>query len=239
MSGFPRLAMDRECHALSGLTDRGSVSVEQRVELVLLYGECNRNAEATARKFNSINAGVKPISSRYVRWLLQKFQKTGIVSDAKRTGKPAVCTDDISAFSVIQETEENPGSSTRRIAQCCGISRSSVSRILKREKFKRFVEHQLHQLHVEDLERRYDFCRLFLDRIDVSSVLFTDEAVFTMFGRVSKAYFWARSNPHRYRAARSQKKPKLMVWAGIVGRQLIGPYFFSRNVTGEKHFIYV
>lgn len=216
-----------------------SIALEHRVELIMLYGECGRNAEATARKFNTIHAGGNTIPGRYVRWLVEKFKKTGIVVDLKKTGRPATASNDITALSVIKETEANPGSSLIRIAQTCGTSRSSVQRILKREKFKRYVEQQMHELRTGDTDKRFEFCSFFLNKIDISSVIFTDEAMFSLHGRVSKVYTWARSNPRRYTALRSQQNPKLMVWVGIIGNQIVGPHFFSGHVTGKCFLISV
>ncbi|CAI2737874.1 unnamed protein product, partial [Dicrocoelium dendriticum] len=64
----------------------------------------------------------------------------------------------------------------------------------------------------------------------IHSVMFTDESVFHLHG-TDKQHFWASSNPRRYTASRIQHSAKLMIWAGITGQKIVGPFFFSRNVT--------
>ena len=209
------------------------IALQHRMELIILYGECNRNAEATARRFNEIYSGMQPIGGRYVRRLINKFMRCGFVADMKIPGRPPSVSD-VSGYFVIREAEENPRSSTRRIAQACDVSHTTAWRILKKAKMRRYVEHQTQRLYNGDLDVRFNFCKHFLEKIDINSVVFTDEAVFSLYGRVSKVYFWARSNPRRYRASKTQQNPKLMVWVGIIGRRLIGPYFFSSSVTGER-----
>lgn len=48
---------------------------------------------------------------------------------------------------------------------------------------------------------------------------------------------WANENPHWHveANARSQAGERIMAWAGIIGNDMIGPFFFTNNVTGPSY----
>lgn len=217
-----------------------SVSMDHRIRIVYLYAECGYNAEAAARRFNSIYAGIRCVSAGYVRKLVSKFNKRGSVHDGIRSGRPRTSTDQFSAHTVIQEAESTTSLSIERIAVHCHTTKYAVRRIFKENKMRRFPERHLQELRIEDPQKRYRFCTWFLEYRDVFSVLFTDEAIFHLYGKVEKDWFWARTNPRRYRPIHIQRSPKVMVWAGILGTKIIGPYFIYGNINGElkSHLIY-
>ena len=89
----------------------------------------------------------------------------------------------------------------------------------------------------EDPVKRVNFCSWFLEEIDILSVVFTDEAIFHLHGQVTRTRYWSTCNPRRYIASRTQSNAKVMVWAGILGTRIIGPYFFTGNVNGKSVFL--
>lgn len=212
------------------------VSTDYRIEIIFLYAECGYNAEETARRFNTIHAGTRFVTGYFVRRLISRFKTRGSVCDAKKTGRPRCKTDQFSAHSVIEVAESSANMSINRIAQQCDTTRYAVKRIMRENKLRRFRELRVQELRSEDPQKRHRFCSWFMEFRDIFSVLFTDEAVFYLHGKVEKSWFWARTNPRRYRPMRVQSSPKVMVWAGILGAKIIGPYFLSGNINGELNF---
>ena len=79
----------------------------------------------------------------------------------------------------------------------------------------------MHDLKLEDYQRRVRMCRDLLHRISageltVERLLMTDEAVFHLNGFVNmqNARFYAMQNPREIRE-RPVNGPKVMVWAGL------------------------
>jgi hypothetical protein len=72
--------------------------------------------------------------------------------------------------------------------------------------------------------------------IFLSSLMFSDEAHFSLHGAVNHQNFryWSTSNPHWYRE-HPLHSPRLTVWAAIGCSGIIGPVFFEENVTGERY----
>jgi hypothetical protein len=71
----------------------------------------------------------------------------------------------------------------------------------------------------------------------LSLVLFKDEADFTRDGIVNfhSLHTWADVSPHNILESRHQQQFSLNVWAGMLGDQLIGPYFVQHRLAGASY----
>ena len=69
----------------------------------------------------------------------------------------------------------------------------------------------------------------------ISRILFTDEATFTNHGNVNvhNMHFWAIENPHWLRQVQHQGQWSVNVWCGIVGHNIVGPYFIDGKPNGR------
>lgn len=212
------------------------LTIRERIEIVDLYFKNECNAAKVAKVFNNEHSQRPRIWKSTVCRLIRKFQQTGSVCDKKSTGRRRTATSDISIFNLLDRVEASPMKSIRKLAQECNTSRSTVHRILQENKYRPYKVKHLQMLHAGDTEKRMRFCDWFLNHGEVSLTLFSDEAVFYLNGNVLKPHYWATANQNQYMACRSQQKSKLVVWAGIIGSRIIGPYFFEGNVTGKMCF---
>ena len=66
-------------------------------------------------------------------------------------------------------------------------------------------------------------------------VLFTDEATFHKNGSVNRHnfHYYFTENPHFLRQIDDQHRWSVNVWAGIVGGNIIGPFFFNGHLNGQ------
>lgn len=205
----------------------------ERVNLVKMFYACDKTAEETARLYNSQHESGTPVDGKTLRSIIKRFEETGSVEDRKRSGRLPTKTDDVAAYNIITAVKRSPKKSVRRIAQECSTSKSSVHWLLKSRKFKSYVDSHLQILRCDDMDKRYEFASWFLTHCEIHDTFFTDEAIFHLNGRFRKTRYWAVENPRRYIPCREQYSPKVMVWAGILGTKIIGPYFFENNVTGK------
>ncbi|XP_008181048.1 uncharacterized protein LOC100570008, partial [Acyrthosiphon pisum] len=69
------------------------------------------------------------------------------------------------------------------------------------------------------------------------SILWTDESKFMTNGILNRhnAHYWTDENPHWMRESKFQTFHGVNVWCGIIGDQLIGPYFYSGTLTAQKY----
>ncbi|EZA56081.1 hypothetical protein X777_03191, partial [Ooceraea biroi] len=72
-------------------------------------------------------------------------------------------------------------------------------------------------------------------------ILWTDESTFTPNGvfNCRNFLYWADENPHVVRQGAFQYRWSINVWTGIIGNQVIGPYFLPPRLTGDiyRNFI--
>jgi hypothetical protein len=71
----------------------------------------------------------------------------------------------------------------------------------------------------------------------LQNVLFTDESSFPLHGHhnPSVARYWSRENKHLSVPLRTQYPQKVNVWAGILGNNIVGPFFINGNLNGERY----
>ena len=91
-----------------------------------------------------------------------------------------------------------------------------------------------------------DFARWYLqekaaDRHFAKSVLFTDEAVFSLKGVINchNLLKWADENPYAIHLHAAQRKFSVNVWAVIVGDCLLGTYFLPERLNGSTHLTFL
>ncbi len=214
-------------------------STQERVEIVLLYGQYDRSYNATANAFNERHPEHN-ITRKAVSELIQKFMLTGSVSDKVRSGRPS--TDELTEIAVLAQISINPQQSARDVADGQNLSRWSVHKVLKKHKFHPYKVKLVQELSEDDFDRRIEFCEVMSQRIESgailsSCILFTDEASFSLNGEVNRhnCRYWAQENPHWYRAGHTQHPQRLNVWAGIIGNFIIGPFVINGNLNGAMY----
>ena len=182
-----------------------------------------------------------------IKSLVRKFQETGAVHDAKKTGRPKLIRTEVQINRVATDVANNSNTSIRRRSLQLGITRSSLQRILKKDlKLFPYKIQLCQELLPTDAEKRLAYAKSFLDlcKIDsfTESVIFSDEAHFHLSGCVNRhnSRIWSHENPHQIQE-RPLHSPRVTVWCGISAGFLLGPYFFENDdgttstVTGEKY----
>ena len=68
-------------------------------------------------------------------------------------------------------------------------------------------------------------------------LLSTDESTFTQSGCINRQNLrnWTPKNPRWVREEENQYRWKIMVWAGIIGDQVVGPHIFEGNLSGQGY----
>lgn len=215
----------------------------EKIEVLLLYGENRRQPVQTAQAFRAANPNGPRVTATTVRRILASFHESGsVVAQRPRPGRPRTARTPEMRVDVLAKINAEPHSSTRQVAREAGISRRSLGRILKQEKFHPY-KMEFHQaLTEDDPDRRMEFCEWVQDKLLVDPqlaqhIMFSDEALFMLSGDVNRQNYryWSDTNPHWMRGNRVQNSPRVMVWCGMWGERIIGPYFFDAAVTGNSY----
>ena len=124
-----------------------------------------------------------------------------------------------------------------------GMSKSTFNRITKEIRWHPYKIHVVQKLLPADYGRRVRFCQWFTRQAHnnrfLSNAVIGDEAIFQMNGTVSTQNvrcYAAKGDPPAFKFEKSDSREKLHIWIGLCGNgQLIGPYFFNRNVNGRTY----
>lgn len=97
--------------------------------------------------------------------LPEKFDETGSVEDAPRSGRPTTVRAEENAQTVSETFRRNPQSSQRRASRDLNISRTSLQCLMKDQNLKPYIPRLLQALSEDDRDRRLEFCEWLLDSI--------------------------------------------------------------------------
>ncbi|CAF1349618.1 unnamed protein product, partial [Rotaria sp. Silwood1] len=127
--------------------------------------------------------------------------------------------------------------SKKRASIDLGISRRRLGRLMQDLNLKLYKPRLLQALNEDDPDRRTEFCEWVLDSFEedptlLDRILWTDEAIFKVNGRVNRhnCVYWSDTNPHLV-IEQELNVPQVVVWGGIWSNGVVGPYFFEGNST--------
>lgn len=214
-------------------------SNEELSDIILTYGETLCNAAAAQRRYGEKYPRRRLPNARTFIAVNRRLRETG---SARASGHAAGGRRLDIDEDVLDSVVENPRISTRRIAARLNASRSTVHRILQRERLHPFHLQPVQSLQPQDHAARLQYCQWFLHQSAdnpafCSTVLFTDEASFTRRGvfNFHNEHVWAYVNPHVVRETHFQHEFSLNIWAGIVGDMLIGPHILPNRLNGASY----
>lgn len=217
---------------------------DELVNMIFVLGECEKNCMLASRIYNAKYPERRPIREESFQRVLERFIDTGSVKYKKKKIENRNAVNDENALQVLLHLQENPHLSCRQIAdQYIDISKSSVNRILKVNKFHPF-HIELHQdLYGDDFQNRVTFCNILNEKINqnqnfLENILFSDEAIFKSNAVVNRhnMHYYAVENPLWLRQINYQNRWSLHVWGGIIGNQIIGPFIFDGPITGDPYY---
>lgn len=227
---------------IGNLVAMESYTGAQRAFCVRAYYQ-NNNSIITARRlyraqFNLRDINLSP-SANVIRKWIKTFEATGSTMKGSSPGRPR----EVRVPDVIQEAHESARQdsslSLRKRSQALNIKKSTLHLILKKDLHLRAYKIQLVQeLKPSDYEQRLNFVQEMLARFATfDNILFSDEANFHLNGHVNKqnCRYWSQVNP-RHKHMRPLHSPKVVVWAAMSAKGIIGPYFFE---DGRGHALTV
>lgn len=211
---------------------------QQKIFVIKTFYQTDNKCETRRIFLEHFNRNIKRDT---VYDLIKRFEEQGSISDLPRSGRQKTINSPENRDVIRGAMAQSPTKSTRRAALELGISRTSIRRLLHELKLKPYHPHLVHAMSEDDPDRRIEFCETFMDKcaedpLFPSKVFWSDEAHFKLNGHVNRhnSIYWATENPH-VEIQRDVNTPGITVWAAICSDGLIGPFFFSGNVSGESY----
>ena len=218
------------------------LSVADKVLIVKLYFK-NEECVAAAIRCFCTEKGIKKReefpSRTSVERFINNFLEFGSVNIEKVSSKRRSDEDIENIRTMI---EKNPSSSCRSLSASTDFSKSKIHNILRKDIQLTPYKLQVARLLAEHTrEERLEFCHKFLEKVSErefnDNVLYTDEASFDLNPIVNKqnCRIWSSEKPESNSFKKTNFPKKQMVWIGFSKRVVIGPFFFSQNVTSESY----
>ncbi|XP_011858348.1 PREDICTED: uncharacterized protein LOC105555911 [Vollenhovia emeryi] len=214
------------------------LTIVERVDIISSHFEAHRNVEEARQRYANLFPDRNVPSATAFRSIVQLFTETGSVKPRERV-RPRPVTNENNTVNVLAAVAANPHISSRQITRGSGISQRSVLRILHEHTFHPFHLSLHQELHGDDFQNRLNFCNWIQEQLAVNDnfilqILFSDESNFTNRGQVNRhnMHYWSVENPHWLRQVEHQRPRSVNVWCGILGTQVIGPYFIEEWICG-------
>ncbi|KAM4023522.1 uncharacterized protein ACNLHF_028189 [Anomaloglossus baeobatrachus] len=151
---------------------------EERIEIVLMSGECS--TWVIAADFNARHPTRPPISHVTVSKRFAKFRETGSVLDLPKCARKKTVTNEETSVAVLASFSKSPQRSTRRMSLECGISRTSLRRILATHKWHPFKIQLLQHLNKNDPDRLTEFAEWAKQKLE-QNPQFTQNIMFRQY----------------------------------------------------------
>jgi len=214
----------------------GNLTDDERKWILRLYWK-SENAE-TVRKEWRDTFQTDPPSRQSIYRIRDKFEETGSVKNAPKSGRPRTVTTTENENLVASAFQRSPQKSTRRASSELGIPRRSLGRLMKQLGLKPYRPRLLQHLSEDDPDRRLQFAEIVLNKIReddqfLDKIIWSDEASFKLSGHVNRhnCVYWYDENPHLTMTT-ELNQPGVTVWASLCSGGVIGPVFFERTIDG-------
>ena len=178
------------------------LSKDVRVRLVRCYHE-TKSLSGALRKYrteNGIRVTSEPCSAAALQKLVKKFDDTGSVLDAKRSGRPALS--DISITEILNTSNELSAENVLNISSAREVSRrldmpvSTVRKVMRKTlELHPYHLKVVHELQLKDYEVRMELGLKCIAQIEsdsqwISRIFWTDETHFYLHGGFNRRWIF-------------------------------------------------
>lgn len=219
----------------------------EMANMVFVYGLADGNALQARRIYEErYPQRVTPCSATFTNTFHRLFTTGSVAKDVAVPGRPQIIRTPALEEAVLDEIEQHPETSTRKISQTLNVSHMTVSRILRDQLLYPYHIQRVQALMPRDFQPRVEFGQWLRRKVArnpqfLSHILFTDEANFSRNAIMNfhNNHVWAEDNPNAIMQSGFQDRFSVNVWVGIVGDYLIGPYFLPLRLDGNsyRHFL--
>ena len=145
----------------------GPYKQEERIRILQAYLRTMSISETQRDYCIHFKTRISPTKNA-IKSLIRKFQETGAVHDAKKTGRPKLIRTEVQINCVATDVANNSNTSIRRRSLQLGITRSSLQRILKKDlKLFPYKIQLCQELLPTNAEKRLAYAKSFLDLCEI------------------------------------------------------------------------
>lgn len=211
------------------------------LNLLLIYGECDRIAARACRVFVERYPD-KPHPTGYtIQTLITNCLREGGFR-SRSTKKKPITENEESEVNTLGYFEANPTNSIREASRDLGISFSSIQRILSKHKRHPFSFYNVQSLILGDSQRRIQFCQWLLLRCQederfLEDIIWTDEAKFTRNGMYNRhnSHYWSDVNPNLIRPVHHQDTWSFNIFCAIKYNRVLCFHIYQETLNSTRY----
>lgn len=215
-------------------------STEEKKDMFEIYIKCDRNALRAKQRYVALYPERNHPHFRTFGRISQTLSDYG--SFDKVRDHYVTRREPVSDINVLTQLNLNPESSCRKIADEVNLSKSNVSKIIKKHGYHDYKYKRVHNLHDNDPQRRLEFCNWYRRQLENDNrfshkIIWGDETLITnkgMFNRRNK-HFYAINNPHLTQEVLPQNRFSVNIWCGMFDNRLLGPYIIDGTLTAQRY----
>lgn len=218
---------------------------EELADIHYMYGFCDGNATAAALQYALRFPNRRPPNRKTFSTTHRRFREGTLFTDRPGNEQHNVAVEEL----ILDAVNENPTTSTRRIAVHVSVTQSKAWRVLHKDNQHPFHSTPVQELLPADLPLRVNFCREMLQRdvhgvrafMFLRSIVWTDEAQFTREGITNfhNLHEWAHNNPNNKKETAFQHRFHVNIWAGIIDNTLIGPKVLPPRLNSQNYLAFL
>ncbi|KAI4471956.1 transposable element tc3 transposase-like protein [Holotrichia oblita] len=217
---------------------------EDYLNLFIIYGECNKVISRTCDTFAARYPQKQKPPTNTVKRVIQNFKNFGSVNAKTQKHKPIVNNADME-IDILGYFTTYPTMSLRQAALESGLSRCSIHRILRKQKFRPYLFSVVQHLKDIDFPRRVSFCEFILtwsqeNPLFLGNIIWTDEAKFTKNGVHNRHnfHYWSDSNPRVVRMQNFQESWQFNVFCAVRNDDVVALHFYEENLNGKHQYVF-
>nr|QLJ84872.1 transposase-like protein [Dichotomius schiffleri] len=215
----------------------------EQTDMLLVLGFCEGNCRESVRVYRERYPNRRIPNHKTFARIEHRLRETGNLKPVRfNAGRPRQARTPIAEEAVLQEVDNNPRISTRRLEHEVRISKSTANRVIRDQLIHPFHVRPVQELLPLDPRSRLNFAEIVMERRVIDNefhtkILFTDESCFTRRGMTNlhNEHVYADENPHALRSTHFQREFKINVWIGIIANSLIGPYRLPDRLDGPGY----
>lgn len=204
---------------------------EEKFDMLECYIKNNRNATMALNSYTENYPERQQPNKRYFSKLVANLRMCGSFEQPRAKNYER---DNNRDNQIINYFNDNPTSSTRVGNRELNIPRTTIRRVLKKNKYHPYKPTIVQGLQEDDFVRRLEFCNWYVNKCQEdanfsSTVIWTDETYFSNCGVFNKHNYhhWATENPGLRAQRRLQTRFGINVWCGIYGKKVSDIFSFG------------
>jgi hypothetical protein len=196
---------------------------EEKFDILECYITCNRNANLAIARYLELYPERQQPGPRLFARLVINLRTHG--SFEIPTPKNYQRDNEARDENILNHFNANPKTSTRKAATDMNVPRTTIQRVLKKNKYRPYKPTIVQGLKDTDYPRRVEFSNWFVRQCQEipnfsRKIIWTDETFFSNCGVFNRhnRHFWATENPHEVAERRLQVRFGFNVWCGMYGK---------------------